>query len=240
MTQSSSERLALVTGGARRLGRHLVEVLAGRGFHVVINSRHSDAEAQAVAVEIVERGGRASVLMADVSNAKAVGDMFAALDALPGQLEVVVNNVGNYNPQSLRALTPAQWDSTLATNLSGAFYCCQEALKRLRRGGQIINIGMAGLEVGVDTHGLDYFVSKEGLLRVTRALAKAYGSDGVRVNMISPGQLANSIDLPQDIADQIPLGRPGTLEDISQAMVYLLDAAYVTGVNIEVAGGYRL
>ena len=102
---------------------------------------------------------------------------------------------------------------------------------------------MAGLEgIRANRRGADYFVSKTGLLVLTRALASAYASQKIRVNMVSPGQLENSIDLPppDQIGRSVPLGRPGTLDDIAQAVHYLLDAGYVTGVNLDVAGGYRL
>jgi NAD(P)-dependent dehydrogenase (short-subunit alcohol dehydrogenase family) len=110
-------------------------------------------------------------------------------------------------------------------------------------GGNIISIGMAGLEgTRANPRGADYYVSKTGLLSLTRSLASAYAARQIRVNMVSPGQLFNSVDLPppEEISRWIPLGRAGALDDISQAMEYLLDAAYVTGVNIDVAGGYRL
>ena len=102
---------------------------------------------------------------------------------------------------------------------------------------------MAGLEgIRANVNGTDYYVSKTGLLVLTRALAVAYAKQKIRVNMVSPGQLDNSIDLPPPdrIERIIPLGRAGGLDDIAQAVDYLLDASYVTGVNIDVSGGYRL
>ena len=140
-------------------------------------------------------------------------------------------------------LDPAVWDATLASNLSGAYYCCFHALAVMREGGNIINIGMAGLEgIRANEYGADYYVSKTGLLVLTRSLAAAYAARRIRVNMVSPGQLENSIDLPppEEIGRSVPLGRAGTLEDVAQAVEFLLDASYVTGANIDVAGGYRL
>jgi 3-oxoacyl-[acyl-carrier protein] reductase len=158
-------------------------------------------------------------------------------------VDLLVNNVGNYNPQHVSQLTPSVWDATLASNLSGAYYCCFHALALLQPGGSIINIGMAGLEgIRANVHGTDYYVSKTGLLVLTRALAAAYAERNIRVNMVSPGQLDNSIDLPppHEIGRSVPLGRAGALQDVAQAVEYLLDAPYVTGVNLDVAGGYRL
>ena len=154
-----------------------------------------------------------------------------------------MNNVGNYNPQDVTHLDPSVWDATLAANLSGAYYCCHHAMPLMTGGGNIISIGMAGLEgIRANRRGADYYVSKTGLLVLTRALAAGYADQNIRVNMVSPGQLENSVDLPppDQIGLSVPLGRSGTLEDVTQAVRYLLDAAYVTGANIDVAGGYRL
>jgi len=235
--------VAVVTGGARRLGRHLCTVLAARGYDVVVLYRESATEARALAQEIEGRGRRARALAANVGVNADVAGAFADIAAHEGRVDLLVNNVGNYNPQHVSKLDPAVWDATIATNLSGAFYCCFHALKLMRPGGGIVNIGTAGLEgTRANVQGVDYYVSKTGLLSLTRSLAAAYAERGIRVNMISPGQLENSIDLPHpaEIGRSVPLGRAGALEDISQALAYLLEATYVTGVNLDVAGGYRL
>lgn len=233
--------VAIVTGGARRLGRHLCEFLAGRGFQLVVGYRTSEDDAATLEAAIRDRGGDARPARVDVGSEASVAALFESIDACEGRLDLLINNVGNYNPQPLEDLVPAHWDATLQANLSGAFYCCHHALKRLGRGGQIINIGNAGVErLHADAVGLDYHVSKTGLLVLTRSLARVYARRGIRVNMVSPGMLVNSIDFPDDVEAWVPLGRGGALEDISQAVGYLLEAEYVTGVNLDVAGGYRL
>jgi 3-oxoacyl-[acyl-carrier protein] reductase len=236
-----AQPVALVTGGARRLGRHLCELLATRGYRVVIGYRSSETDAARLAAEIVQTGGEARAAHVDIAILQSVEELFRTIDESEGRLDVLINNVGNYNPQPLEVLEPAHWDATIQTNLSGGFYCCFHALKRLGRGGQIINIGNAGLSgYAADLTGLDYHVSKSGMLVVTRSLAKAYAAQGIRINMVSPGMLNNSIDFPDDVAAWIPMGRGGELDDVGQAVRYLLKASYVTGVNIDVAGGYRL
>lgn len=242
-TPDASAPLAVVTGGARRLGRHLCTVLAARGYDVVILYQESESDARSLQEEIAAAGRRARVRAVDVAVEQQVADVFAEIAREEGRVDLLVNNVGNYNPQHVAKLDPAVWDATIATNLSGAYYCCYHALRLMPAGGSIINIGMAGLEgIRANVHGTDYYVSKTGLLVLTRALAKAYGDRHVRVNMISPGQLDNSVDLPSpdEIGRWVPLGRAGALQDIAQALEYLLDATYVTGVNIDVSGGYRL
>ena len=235
--------VAVVTGGARRLGRHLSLALAARGYDLVILYRESEAEARSLAEEIPATGRRARARAVDVGVERQVAEVFAEIARDEGRVDLLVNNVGNYNPQHVTHLVPAVWDATIATNLSGAYYCCYHALPLMREGSSIINIGMAGLEGSrANVHGTDYYVSKTGLLVLTRSLAAAYAGQGVRVNMVSPGQLDNSVDLPppDEIGQWVPLGRAGSLQDIAQAVAYLLDASYVTGVNLDVAGGYRL
>ncbi len=236
-----AEPVAIVTGGARRLGRRLCEILAGRGFRVVIGYRNSEQDAASLQAAIRAAGGGARPARVDVGSETSVAALFESIDAHEGRLDLLINNVGNYNPQPVEDLVPAHWDATLQVNLSGTFYCCHHALERLGRGGQIINIGNAGVErLHADTVGLDYHVSKTGILVLTRSLARVHAPRGVRVNMVSPGMLVNSIDFPDDVEAWVPLGRGGALEDIAQAVGFLLDADYVTGVNIDVAGGYRL
>jgi NAD(P)-dependent dehydrogenase (short-subunit alcohol dehydrogenase family) len=238
-----SAPVAVVTGGAKRLGRHLCEVLAARGYRVVVVYRSSADEAQTLVTTITAAGGSARAEQADISSQSDVQRLFEGIAAREGRVDLLINNVGNYNPQDVTALDPDAWDATMGANLSGAYYCCYHALRLMPDGGQIISIGMAGLEgIRANRRGTDYFVSKTGLLVLTRALAAGYANRQIRVNMVSPGQLENSIDLPppERLAVVVPQGRAGTLADIIQAVTYLLDATYVTGANIDVAGGYRL
>ena len=243
MSEPRASPVAVVTGGARRLGRYLCTALAARGYDVVILYRDSEADARSLEQQILATGQRARARAVDVGVERQVAEVFAEIARDEGHVDLLVNNVGNYNPQHVTRLDPAVWDATLATNLSGAYYCCFHTLPLMPSGGSIINIGMAGLEgIRANVHGTDYYVSKTGLLVLTRALAAAHAGRNIRVNMVSPGQLDNSIDLPppEKIGRSVPLGRAGTLEDIAQAVAYLLDATYVTGVNVDVAGGYRL
>ena len=240
---SATRPVAVVTGGARRLGRQLCVSLAARGFDLVILYRKSRSDALSLEKEIAASGGRARSLPVDVSDNAQVEAVFNDVASVEGKVDLLINNVGNYNPQHVTQLDPTVWDATLSANLSGAYYCCYHALKLMSAGSNIINIGMAGLEgARANVQGTDYFVSKTGLLVLTRSLAAAYGEQQIRVNMVSPGQLDNSIDLPppDEIGAWVPLGRAGGLPEIAQAVEYLLDAHYVTGVNIDISGGYRL
>jgi 3-oxoacyl-[acyl-carrier protein] reductase len=234
--------VALITGGARRLGAHLARGLARDGWTVVVNYRSSAAEAVALVAAIEADGGAAWAVAADVARRDDVTAMLSEVGRREGRLDLLLNNVGIYEPKPLREVTPEDWDAAIGANLSGSFYCVHAALPLLEASrGQIITIGYAGLDaLTAAPEAAPYQVSKVGMLVLTKALAKEMAPYGVRANMVSPGQLANSIDLPADLAAAIPAGRAGTLDDILGAVRYLLGAGYVTGVNIDVAGGYRL
>jgi NAD(P)-dependent dehydrogenase (short-subunit alcohol dehydrogenase family) len=190
--------VAVVSGGARRLGRHLCEVLAARGYRIVIIYRTSVDEARYLVALIESAGGAARALQADIGVHRDVESAFQDVAATEGRVDLLINNVGNYNPQDITLLEPAAWDATIAANLSGAYYCCYHAIALMPEGGHIISIGMAGLEgIRANRRGADYYVSKTGLLVLTRALATGYAKRRIRVNMVSPGQLDNSIDLPR-------------------------------------------
>ena len=247
--RTSSSPVAVVTGGARRLGRHLCTALAARGYDVVILYRDSEADARSLERQIADTGRRARALVVDVGANTQVAAVFADIAAHEGRVDLLVNNVGNYNPQHVTKLDPSVWDATLATNLSGAYYCCFHALALMGSGGSIVNIGMAGLEgIRANVHGADYYVSKTGLLVLTRALAAAYAEKNIRVNMVSPGvtETESIAHAPERLrrvqAMQTPLRRLASPEDIAEAVVALCSEAgeFVTGVDVPVCGGIRM
>ena len=237
-------KLAIVTGGARGLGRHLCLRLAAAGYDILVNYLSSEAAADELISELSPRAA-AWKHRADVGHAQEVAALFDAADDITNsggrELGLVINNVGIYNPIPLGEIDGDQWERTIAVNLNGAFHVCRQALRRLRSGGQIINIGVAGNQLNqAEGFATDYYISKAALLQLTRALAAEYAADGIRLNMVSPGQLANSIGELGGTPGRVPIGRDGSFEDVFQAIDYLLRADYVTGANIEVAGGYRL
>ena len=180
----------------------------------------------------------------DVGVEAQVAAAFAEIARDEGRVDLLVNNVGNYNPQDVTKLTPAVWDATLATNLSGAYYCCFHALALMPADGNIINIGMAGLEgIRANVRGADYYVSKTGLL-VADALAggRLRGRATSASTWCRPASSTtpSTCHRPRRSARRCRSAGPASCDDIAQAVEYLLDARYVTGVNIDVAGGYRL
>jgi NAD(P)-dependent dehydrogenase (short-subunit alcohol dehydrogenase family) len=236
-----TRKLAIVTGGAKGLGRHLCLRLAVAGYDILVSHLSSEIAAARLAAGLGELGAAAWTHRADVSRANEVAVLFAAANSTGRELGLVINNVGIYNPIALREIDGEQWERTIATNLNGAFHVCRQALGRLRSGGQIINIGVAGNQLNqAEGFATDYYVSMAALLQLTRALAAEYAPEGIRLNMVSPGQLKNSIGELGGTPGRVPMGRDGSFEDVFRAVDYLLAASYVTGANIEVAGGYRL
>src|SRR5690606_6909423 len=160
-----------------------------------------------------------------------------------GTLDLLINNVGIYKTGTLPEFSPDDFDITLQANLSGCYRLIHALLPSIPRGGNIVNIGYAGVDnLTATTHNTAYLISKTGLLILTKSLAQALGPRGIRVNMVSPGILSNSVELPDNPAEFVPLGTLGETDDIADAVDYLAgpSARYVTGINLDVAGGYHL
>lgn len=237
-------RVALVTGSARRVGRSMIEALASWGYTAWVHYRGSAEAAEEVAHGIDAQGGIARTVKADVGTAEGCAQLISRVAAVDGRLDVLVNNVGIYPIGPLVGYARADFERVLSTNLLGPFDLIQRALPLFpAEGGSIVNLGMTGLEfTGAAGKATAYNCSKAGLLILTRSFAEVLGPRGVRVNMISPGHVDFSVDLPDDFADEVPLRRPATVADLCGALRYLIspEAGYVTGQNIEVAGGYML
>lgn len=239
-----SERpVALVTGSAKGAGRAMLLALAEDGYDVVVHYLTSERDAMATADAARALGARAAVLQADVTDSEQAAGLIDAAVAEHGRLDVLVNNVGNYHKGPLAELDAATWREMFASNLDSVFYLASRALGHLRaapRGGRIVNLGFAGSEYMKARPAVAaYAIAKTGVILYSKALAMTEAEHGVTVNVISPGVLETSVSKP---VSKIPAGRLGTLDELVAALRYLLspEAAYVTGVTIEVAGGWNL
>ena len=189
------------------------------------------------------RGGQGALVRGDMASKRDIAAMAARIEAVAGRLDVLVNNVGIYRTGDLAGYGVEDFEATLRTNLIGPFYLIRKLSPLIPRGGSIVNIGYSGVEsLTGSTHNTAYLISKSGLLILTKSLAQAMGPRGIRVNMISPGILDNSVELPEKPEETIPLGRLGACSDICNALAFLIGgkAGYVTGTNLDVAGGYML
>lgn len=236
-------RTALVTGAARGIGRALAVALAREGCHVAVHYRNSEADAHETARQCCEAGVQAMTLRADVSDpAQARQLVRDAHAALPGSgLGVLVNNVGNYVNRPLLDTTDAEWADMLGSNLTSTFATCQEAAKIMQAGGygRIVNLGYAGARNVLARPGVvPYVIAKAGVLHLTRSLAVVLAGSGVSVNAVSPGVIETSVSQP---LREIPAGRLGTVQElVDAALTFVRASDYLTGQELEVAGGWNL
>lgn len=235
--------VALVTGGARRLGAAIVRRLHAAGYAVAVHCRASTAQARTLARELEQqRPGSCLVLEADLDRFDALPELVARTIGRFGRLDALVNNAAAFFPTPAGTVTPAQWDALMATNLRAPFFLSQAAAPhQAAAGGAILNISdVYARQPRADLAA--YATSKGALEAMTRALAVALAPE-VRVNALAPG----AILWPEDAADpalqerilaRTPLGRTGSVEEIADTALWLLrDAAYITGTVVAVDGG---
>lgn len=233
---------ALVTGSAKGIGKAIVLALAEDGYDVAVHYRSSGAEAQEVARLAMEKGVRALTLQADVIQPDEAQSLVTQAEAAFGRLDVLVNNVGNYHKGPLADLDIETWHAMFDSNLHATFYTCQAAVPIMRSqgAGRIVNIGYTGAEQLVARPIIaPYGIAKTGVILYSKALAQENAEHGLTVNIVSPGVMENSVTKP---LDEIPMGRTGHLSELVGAVRYFLspEARYVTGVTLEVAGGWNL
>jgi NAD(P)-dependent dehydrogenase (short-subunit alcohol dehydrogenase family) len=232
--------VALVTGAGRRIGRSVALRLAAEGARVAVHYRRSRAEAEAVVAEIATAGGQAVCLPADLTRPAEIGTLLAAVEKRFGRLDILVNSAAAFYPTPLAETTEDQWDGLLDSNVKSQFFCAQHAAPLLRAGGRgrIVNFASLGGLVAWPRY-TAYCVSKAGVIMLTRCLARALAPQ-VTVNAIAPGTISFPGDAPELAEDYIrkaPLARTGTPEDITAAVVYLLQSPFVTGQVLVVDGG---
>ena len=234
--------VALVSGGAGGIGSAIARELAALGYLPAITYLTSEDAAKALAAEL---GGVA--LRCDVTDAGSVRAAFAALEAGPGMPEVLINNAGRAWRGLLQDMTDEDWREVTSVALDGAFFCCREALPAMIRArrGFIVNVSSVWGEVGGSCEAA-YSAAKAGLIGLTRALAKEVGPSGVRVNCVAPGCIETamlaefSAEDKAAMAEETPLGRIGTPEDVARAVAFLVSdrAAFITGQVLSVGGGF--
>ncbi len=233
----------LVTGGAKRLGAEICQALAQKGYSIVVHYYHSQAEALEVVRRCRDWGVQAASIQGDFSSLEMTLDFVQRYTSQFSETENLINNVGNYLIKSALHTNMAEWNSLFQVNLHAPFILTKGLISSIRHyKGQIINIGFSQIkDVHADTYSTAYNITKLSLWMLTRSLARELAPDGVRVNMVSPGYLDIAIDLPQDFS-RLPMRRPAQCWEISHVIAFLLDpkSAYITGQNIEVAGGIGL
>jgi 3-oxoacyl-[acyl-carrier protein] reductase len=235
-----TDRIALVTGASRGIGRAVAVVLAGAGADVAVNYRERVAEADSVVEAIRATGRRAIAVAADVSDAASVAAMMRRVEAELGPVDVLVNNAGIGLVRSLDELTEAEFDRTIAVNLKSAFLCTQAVLPHMRtRGwGRIVNVS-SGAARGAGGVGVHYNASKAGMEGLTRGYAARLVKEGITVNAVSPSLIETDM-VRSGVASspaRIPMGRFGTPEECAQAVLMVIGNGYMTGQPVQLNGG---
>ena len=240
-------QVALVTGGGRGIGAAIAILFGRLGARVAINFRDDEASAEATAATVREAGAEVAVLRADVSHPTEADRLIAETEKVLGPLDILVVNQGIWKRASIAEMTQDEWNETLATNLGGAYALCHHAVRRMlpRRRGKIITIASTAGQRG-EAHHSHYAASKGALIAFTKSLAAELGPQGIQVNGVAPGwvltdmsRVALTDEAGAESLAKIPLGRPGTPEEIAGPVAFLASdlASYLYGEILCVNGG---
>jgi NAD(P)-dependent dehydrogenase (short-subunit alcohol dehydrogenase family) len=239
---NNGARAALVTGGARRIGRAIARALAQAGYAVAVHANRSRDEAETLAAEIARAGGRAAVVLADLADPQALAGLVPAAAAACGPLTLLVNNAGEFEPDDIETLDRARYERTMSVNLSAPLFLVQAFAVQAPAGASVVNV-LDQRVLKPTPRFLSYTLSKSALHGATTTLAQALAPK-LRVNAVAPGPtLPSPRQSEAEFAAQaasLPLRQGPSPEDIAAAVVYLAGAGSVTGATIPVDGGQHL
>lgn len=241
-------KVALITGGARGIGRGIALDLAAQGWAIAICYRTSERDAEATTKAVIERGGQGIAVRSDVSDPKACHELAKRVEEKWTKIDALINAAGPYHRVNLFEETPKGWDDTFTNNLHPVFYLGQAVAPgmKTRKYGRIISFSMANADkMEAQPMVTAHYIAKVGILVLTRTLAKTLAADGITVNAISPGFIDSGSAPPGEldrVVKNVPAGYIGDVKDTLSAVRYLLsdEARYVTGANVHVSGGWGL
>jgi 3-oxoacyl-[acyl-carrier protein] reductase len=246
---SVEDKVAVVTGSSRGIGRAIALRLASQGARVVVNYKSNQTAAEDVVEQIRADGGEAVAIQADVSQFDQAQALIDQAKAAFGRVDILVNNAGTTRDTLVVRMSEEDWDLVVDTNLKGTFNCIKAVTRQMMRQkyGRIVNIGsVAGISGNAGQ--ANYAAAKAGVIGLSKTIARELGSRGITCNVVAPGFVATDLtaDLPAQLIEEAikrtPLGRTGTAEDMAAAVAFLAsdDASYITGQVVAVDGGLAL
>jgi len=242
----------IVTGGSRGIGAATALLAAQRGYAVCVNYHSNQPAADKVVAEIVNKGGNAIAVAADVSSEADVIRLFKTVDSKLGRLDALVNNAGILEQQTrLENLDAARLNRIFATNVTGSFLCAREAVLRMSTkhggsGGAIVNVSSAASRLGSPGEYVDYAASKGAIDTMTLGLAKEVAEEGIRVNAVRPGIIYTDMHASggepnrvERVKSSVPMKRGGHPQEVALAILWLLsgESSFTTGAIVDIAGG---
>lgn len=245
----SENKVCLVTGSSRGLGRAMAVTLAAKGYTVAVHYVHSSGSAEEVVQQIGQAGGEAKAFGADIADPNACAELVKEVSQTLGSLDVLVNNAGITQDGLAMRMKEDAWQRVIDTNLSGAFHLAKASLRGMlsSKWGRVINISsVVGLIGNVGQ--ANYVSAKAGLLGLTKALAHEYAAKGITVNAVAPGFIESDMtaDLPDELKEtylaRIPTRRFGQAEEVAHAVAFLAspEAGYINGQTLVVDGGLAM
>lgn len=242
-------KVAVVTGGSRGIGRAIAIELGARGASVVVNYNSNGKAAQDVVMEIVKAGGSAAAFPGDVAKVEDANNLIKAAVEKYGRVDILVNNAGITRDMLIMMMSEESWDAVMDTNLKGTFNCSKAAVRHMMKAryGRIINISSISGQIG-NAGQTNYSASKAGQIGFTKALAREVAARNITVNAVAAGYVETEIweGVPEEartaLLNMIPLGRKGETHDIASAVAFLAsdEASYITGQTLAVDGGMAM
>jgi NAD(P)-dependent dehydrogenase (short-subunit alcohol dehydrogenase family) len=241
------DKVAIVTGGSRGIGKAISLELSKKGAAVAVNYATSADSADRVVNEILKNKGKAIKIAADVSRPDQVDKMFQTVLDHFGRVDILVNNAGTMGKVNLLEISESEWDHVLDVNLKGMFNCCQRAIKIYleQGGGKIVNFSSVAGKMG-GASGVHYAASKAGVIGLTMALATEFAKKNIWVNAIAPGPIKTEMfeTLPKErqamMANSTHVGRMGEPSEIAHAVIFLLENDFISGETLNASAGRYL